>query len=117
MSEKMRNPPVYYTLTQAQFNPITAMSKYITDIQDKLRLTGYTLFEEQKISQLRFQSSVSAKAEFVELPMWKFTKADQSAGFILGQSSFGYHTTHYETHKTFFNEFLSGLKIVHGTGL
>ncbi len=82
MSEKMLNAPVYYTLTQAQFNPVAAMAKYIDEIQDKLRLNGYTLFEAQKITQLRFQSpsSASTKAEFVELPIRQFTKANQSAG-------------------------------------
>lgn len=115
MSEKMLHAPVYYTLTQAQLNPVEAMAKYINEIQDKLRLNGYTLFEAQKITQLRFQSSSSpsTKAEFVELPIWHFTKANQSAGFILGQSSLAFHTTHYETHKQFFNEFLLGLEIIH----
>ncbi len=115
MSEKMLNAPVYYTLTQAQFNPVAAMEKYIDEIQDKLRLSGYTLFEAQKITQLRFQSSSSAstKAEFVELPIWQFTRANQSAGFTLGKSSLAFHTTRYETHKQFFNEFLSVLEIVH----
>lgn len=115
MSEKMRNAPVYYTLSQAQFNPVAAMTKYINEIQDTLRLIGYTRFDEQKIRQLRFQStsSSSTKAEFVESPIWQFIKADQSAGFVLGQYSLAFHTTCYETHKKFFSEFLTGLEIVH----
>jgi uncharacterized protein (TIGR04255 family) len=68
MSEKMLNAPVYYTLTQAQFNPVAAMAKYIDEIQDKLRLNGYTLFEAQKITQLRFQSSSSASTK-AKIPM------------------------------------------------
>ncbi len=51
MSEKMRNAPLYYTLAQAQFNPVAAMTKYINKIQDRLRIDGCTLFEMQKISQ------------------------------------------------------------------
>ena len=41
MSKKSTNPPVFYTIVQAQFNPIAAMVNYINEIQDKLRFDGY----------------------------------------------------------------------------
>ena len=53
MSERMSNAPVYYALAQARFNPIAAMSKYIEQIQDRLRQEGYPLFERQQVMRLR----------------------------------------------------------------
>jgi len=114
MNRKMSNPPVYYALAQVQFNPIAAMESYIKQIQDKLRLEGYTLFEEKKNAQLHFEASTSPpQARIIEIPMWCITKPDQTAGFIIGQSYLTYHTTHYTTHDQFFNELLLGLKTIH----
>ncbi len=115
MKQKLSNAPVYYVLAQAQFNPIAAMVDYINQIQDKLRQAGYTLFELQKITQLRFETTASspAKAEMIDLPVWCIKKPDQTAGFTLGQSSITYQTTHYQTHEQLFAELLFGLKIVH----
>lgn len=115
MSKKSITPPVFYTIAQAQFNPITAMANYIDKIQDKFRLDGYTRFEAQKIPQLQFNPSAQGKAEVVELPIWRITLSDRKSGFILTQSSLIYHTTHYQTHHQLFVNFLSGLQIVDST--
>lgn len=113
MSKKATNPPVFYTIVQAQFNPIAAMINYINEIQDKLRLDGYTLFDQQKITQLQFDTAVPGKAEVVEHPIWRITKSDRKSGFILSQSHLVYHTTHYQTHNEFFENFLLGLQKIH----
>lgn len=109
MKGKWSNAPVYYTIAQAQFNPIAAMTNYINEIQDSLRFEGYTLFDQQKVTQLTFEDS-QTKAEVVELPIWRITHSDRKSGFILGQSHLAYHTTHYHTHDEFFNAFLLGLE-------
>ena len=113
MSKKSSNPPVYYTIVQAQFNPIAAMANYINEVQDKLRFDGYTLFDQQKITQLHFETSLLGKAEVIEHPIWRITKNDRKSGFILSQSHLVYHTTYYQTHDEFFDDFLSGLKKMH----
>ena len=48
----MSNAPVYYALAQAHFNPVAAMSKYVDQIQDRLRREGYPLFEPQQVTHL-----------------------------------------------------------------
>ena len=116
MNKKLSNPPVYYTIAQAQFNPVAAMESYINEIQDKLRRDGYTLFQSQKVSYLHLDTSLSTsfpKPEVRESPIWRMTKSDQKSGFILSQSHLTYHTTHYETHTQFFDAFLKGLQTVH----
>lgn len=113
MSRKSTNPPVFYTIIQVQFSPIAAMANYINDIQDKLRFDGYTLFDQQKITQLQFDATLPGKAEVVEHPIWRITKSDRKSGFILSQAHLVYHTTHYQTHNEFFENFLLGLQKIH----
>lgn len=109
----MSNAPVYYALAQVKFNLVANIDSYIHLIQDKFRLSAYTLFETQKIAQLQFGTSQSSEAKIINLPLWSIAKSDQTAGFVLGQSHLGYHTTHYQTHEELFSELLLGLKIVH----
>lgn len=108
MKGKLSNPPVYYTIAQAQFNPIAAMANYVNELQNSFRLQGYTLFDQEKVTQLIFREF--PKAEVVEIPIWRITAPDKKSGFILSQSHLAYHTTHYQDHNQFFDIFLLGLK-------
>ncbi|WP_320150621.1 TIGR04255 family protein [uncultured Tolumonas sp.] len=108
----MANPPVYYALAQVQFNPIAAMSKYVDEIQDLLRIKGYTLFEAQTSIQLQLLSPNQAPTQAQHMT-WFFTKEDRTAGIILTTATLAFHTTHYETSHEFLESLLEALKTVH----
>lgn len=112
----MSNAPVYYALAQAQFNPVAAMSKYVDQIQDRLRREGYPLFEPQQVTHLVVPTpgqTQQAEPQIAHTVSWLITRSDRTAGFILAPSAITYHTTHYETHKEFIPELLRGLAAVH----
>lgn len=118
MNERMSNAPVYYALAQARFNPISAMSKYVSDIQDRLRREGYPLFAVQQVNQLVVHATdegAPAEPQLSQSVSWLITRSDRTAGFILGTESISYHTTSYETHNEFIPELLRGLNAVHQT--
>jgi uncharacterized protein (TIGR04255 family) len=115
-NEVMANAPVFYALAQAQFNPIAAMAKYVSDVQDILRHQGYTEFEPQTLTQLQFSPApgqAPTSPEATQVTRWLITKPDRTAGFILGQSALSYHTTHYEGRHQFLPQLLLGLEAVH----
>jgi uncharacterized protein (TIGR04255 family) len=113
MTKHAPAPPLYYALAQAHFNPITAMSNYIELIQNKMRLEGYTLFTPQEFNHLTFNQDVQPQATVMKLPVWRFTKQDHTAGFVLTPTSLAYHTTHYTTHEQFLGDFLLALEWIH----
>lgn len=116
MSERMSNAPVYYALAQAQFNPVAAIAKYVDEVQDLLRLDGYTLFEPQQVAHLQLAASsgqAATEPQVAHTTSWLITKGDRSSGFILNAASITFHTTHYETSSEFIPELLRGLKAVH----
>lgn len=116
MSERMSNAPVYYALAQAQFNPVAAMSKYVDQIQDRLRREGYPLFEPQQVTHLVVPGPGQAQLsepQITHTVSWLITRGDRTAGFILAPSAITYHTTHYDTHNEFIPELLRGLTAVH----
>lgn len=112
----MSNAPVYYALAQARFNPVAAMSKYVDQIQDRLRREGYPLFESQQVTHLVVPGpglALQAEPQVAQAPQWLLTRGDRTAGFILAPSAITYHTTHYDTHNVFIPELLRGLAAVH----
>jgi uncharacterized protein (TIGR04255 family) len=112
----MSNAPVYYALAQAHFNPVAAMSKYVDQIQDRLRREGYPLFEPQQVTHLVVvgpDKVQQAEPQIMHSVSWLITRSDRTAGFILAPSAITYHTTHYDTHNEFIPELLRGLAIVH----
>lgn len=116
MTERMSNAPVYYALAQAHFNPVAAMSKYVDQIQDRLRREGYPLFEPQQVTHLVLPApglAQQAEPQIAHTVLWLITRSDRTAGFILAPSAITYHTTHYDTHNEFIPELLRGLAAVH----
>jgi uncharacterized protein (TIGR04255 family) len=92
------------------------MSKYVDQIQDRLRREGYPLFEPQQITHLVVPGpgqTQQAEPQIKHTFSWLITRSDRTAGFILAPSAITYHTTHYETHKAFIPELLRGLAAVH----
>jgi uncharacterized protein (TIGR04255 family) len=114
----MSNAPVYYVLAQARFNPVAAMTKYVDQIQDRLRREGYPLFEPQQFTQLLVPGPGQAQPQPPQIQQtvsWLMTRGDRSSGFVLAPSMLIYHTTHYQTHGEFISELLRGLTAVHET--
>ena len=116
MAEKLANAPVYYAISQAQFNPVPAMHKYVDEIQDVLRRRGFILFEPQQQMQLQIPAEMGgafAEPQVTQTWLWLLTKEDRSSGFILNANSLSFHTTHYETSQEFIPELLVGLAAIH----
>ena len=100
-TERMTNAPVYYALVQVKFTPVAAMSKYVPEIQDALRVEGFPLFELDNSTRLKFEIKNQNEPpvhSFENVSEWLMVSADKHSGFILGQDFITFHTTNYVTH-------------------
>ncbi len=115
MSVLLSNAPVYYALAQARFNPVAAMAKFSSEIQDRMRLSGYTVFETDETQSIDFGDITQAHAKPVitTSPNWFFTKPDRSCGYVLGPDFLVFQSTEYIQKEHFFEELCAGIKIVH----
>lgn len=114
-SERMSNAPVYYALVQVKFTPVAAMSKYVPEIQDALRLEGFPLFETQNTTELKFEIKNPNEPplhSFVPVTNWLMVNPEKTAGFVLGDDYITFHTTDYDTHEPFISALLLGLSKV-----
>lgn len=114
-SERMSNAPVYYALVQVKFTPVAAMSKYVPDIQDALRVEGFPLFEVSNTTQLKFEirnPNEPPVHSFEPVTSWLMIDADRRAGFVLGNDFITFHTTDYDNHVPFISSLILGLSKV-----
>lgn len=117
MGHRMTQAPVYFTLVQARFNPITALDSYVQRIQDRLRLKGFPDFQQGVLPIINFNMGNPNEPRPSQVPVsllarYSFSNMNKTAGFVLDQGSLLFQTTDYDVFKSFSNQFLNGLKIV-----
>lgn len=116
MGAKMNNAPVFYTLAQIHFNPISVMGDYIPKIQERLRRTGFPDFRKEVMHRIEFrQIEEQPEVQTPAATRWSFINSKGTEGYILYADSIVYHTTHYDTFPYFLERLLEGLDLVHGT--
>ncbi len=107
--------PVFYTLAQVQFNPITKMSDYVAPLQEHLRRNGFPDFRTD--SQIEFAirrlDESHPDVQQQQHIRWSFTNSDRTEGYQLSGSTLVFHTTIYDTFQDFLEKAMLGLKLVH----
>ena len=112
-------PPVFFTLVIVKHEPIAKLDKYVPDVQDALRKSGFTgqmmRFEvtKQPVPSLVVSPAIPSSDTFVETSYRIFT-ADQRTAFTFNdQGIFAYHTASYTTRAALFERVRMGLELFH----
>lgn len=115
MSAKLAKAPVYYALVQVKFNPVALMPKFANELQDRLRKSGFPIFEIVQSHQIEF-GDLTKNPDFTpnvtQTPNWFFTSEDKFSGYVLGTDFLTFQTTNYSTHAEFFASFCEGLTLL-----
>lgn len=110
MGEKLRNPPLYFTLTQIQFNEIINFDDYLPALRAKLVDVGFADLKKNTI-----QTMVIEHWQPDAVP--KITKNDQiialdvtgETSFIIDNNSLTLQTTNYQSFTEFMKLFVKVL--------
>lgn len=114
MGQQLKNPPVYFTVAQARFNPLLKLVDYLPAIQDALRKAGYPAFTKHTSFALQFGvQDGQAVPQPVPLELYAFANIGQTHVFTLGSDTLTFQSTSYGTFETFSTQFLDGLSILH----
>jgi len=112
MGQKMKKPPIFYTIGQIQFSPVLGMAKFVPDIQESLR-GKFPDFREENIATLQMRlAEGSPPPTQVISHRWQFTDLKKTSGYILRPESLVFHTTAYEDSEHFLTMVLEGIKLV-----
>lgn len=107
--------PVFYTLAQIQFNPISQMSDYVARLQERLRRSGFPDFrtEHQFDLGIRRLEELQAEVQTQQQIRWSFTNVDCTEGYLLLKNAIVFHTTNYDVFEDFLKKTITGLELVH----
>jgi uncharacterized protein (TIGR04255 family) len=115
MGQKMKKPPIFYTIGQIQFNPILGMVKFIPEIQESFR-SQFPDFQIRRIAnvQLRIagEGFPEPAATAATQEQWQFTDSKRTSGYLLRPSALVFHTTAYEDSEHFLQKVLDGVSVV-----
>lgn len=114
VAPKMSLAPVFYTLAQVQFNPITQMPGYVDNLQERLRHSGFPDFraENQVKLTIRRLDEPQAELQHQQNKCWSFTNIQRTEGYLLLSNALTFHTTTYNTFADFSQKIISGLTLV-----
>ncbi len=116
MGQKLKNPPIFFSVIQARFNPLFALESYAAQIQDRLRQEGFP--DASKNPFATFSLNVLAGAQIpgpipvTQSVRYIFGNMEKTSGFVLDKSALTFQTTSYDTFEVFLDQFLMGLRIV-----
>lgn len=115
MGTKLTFAPVFYTLAQFKFNPITQIAEYVPRIQEHLRHSGYPDFQQENLVTLNIRRTDDPQPEMqnIQSTRWSFTDAKGHEGYLLFSDSLIFHTTEYVSFDSFSKRALDGLQLVH----
>jgi len=118
MSKKLTNAPLYYTVSQVQFNPIMNLEGYIPAIQAKMREAHFPDFKQEVFQRLVFPFSAMGQGQTAAPTVtpqvrYLFGDIDGLTVFLLETNNLSLQTTNYDTFETFSATLLKGLGILH----
>jgi uncharacterized protein (TIGR04255 family) len=115
MGIALKNPPVYFTLAQVKFNPVSTLETYIESIQEKFRVTNFPDYQVQQDVTIQVTIGTDGQQAPTQAVQksFLFGDIDKTHVFVLSQQGLTLQSTNYGTFKAFSETFLSGLKLVH----
>ena len=115
MGTPLKNPPVYLTLAQVQFNPILQLQQFLPKTQESFRQADYPDFQHQRNTsiQITAQDGRPPVPVPVQHEIFLFGNIEKTHQFILTGQSLTLQLTNYDRFEAFSACFLKGLSIVH----
>src|ERR1039458_266242 len=115
MGTPLKNPPVYFTLAQVQFNPILKLPDYLPAIQEGFRKIGFPDYTAQKMFALHIavQNGQPVPAMPGVVDRFAFRNAEMTQSFLLDADKLIFQSTDYGRFEAFSGHLLQGLGILH----
>lgn len=112
MSTKLKNAPLYYVLADVRFGAVESMEKFIPEFQESLRNNNFPDFKEETVKNVNIRDIGDGQPiiNTDDRKRWIFNNIDITAGFILFHDRLIFHTTSYDTFKTFSEDLRTGLE-------
>jgi uncharacterized protein (TIGR04255 family) len=113
MGKPLKNPPVYFTVAQARFNPVLNLKEYLPAIQESMRLAGYPVFQAANVFVVTFVTDGQPTPTPAQHEKYIIGTADERHNFVLTHNALTLQSTDYGNFEAFSDKFAKGLQLVH----
>jgi uncharacterized protein (TIGR04255 family) len=107
---KLSGSPLVFVLGQVRFETILTMDKVIPEIQEELRLAGFTGYSERMIEITR--ALPDGKEAMERIPQWEFIHTDKRRSLLVDRASVTVQTTDYSSYEAFADDLHLVLDVV-----
>jgi uncharacterized protein (TIGR04255 family) len=108
-NNKLSKNPLALVLIQTRFSPISNLDKYIPDIQDDLRRTGFPYMTQKTGMRL---DVMPEEIKQTSMAQWVFETVDKGTSLILDERQVLLQTVQYDSFELFIKQYLAILDIV-----
>jgi len=120
MGKKLSKAPVYYTVTQVQFNPILNLNAFLPVLQAQMREIGFPDFNSQIYQNLIFpffqaEGGQAPAPSIASQVRYLFGDMDARTQFVLENNALSLQSTAYDTFESFRQLLQRGIQIVDAT--
>jgi uncharacterized protein (TIGR04255 family) len=114
MGIPLKNPPVYFTLAQVQFNPILKLPDFLPAIQEGFRKIGFPDYTMQKmfVLNLAVQNGLQVPAMPGLVDRFVFRNVERTKSFLLDPDKLIFQSTDYGRFEAFSGHLLQGLELL-----
>lgn len=98
---RLSRSPLVYVIIQVRTAAVVSLERYIPEIQESLRRSGFPKFIKSKIHEIKFQSETEPTASTFD--RFEFQSRNGRTGVVLTTNAVALHTSDYQH----FDEFLA----------
>jgi uncharacterized protein (TIGR04255 family) len=106
--------PLIYVVAQVSISAVVAIERYVPEIQERLRMSGYPSYTNVQVPEIIFEA-VGAGPVVTTLSRYEFQNKSERTGIVLTPKSIAVHTNQYTTFDEFCAVIEMALETVHTT--
>jgi uncharacterized protein (TIGR04255 family) len=109
---KLPQSPLIYVVAQVNISAVVAIERYVPEIQEKLRKSGFPGYANMQVPELVFEAP-GARPVISPLSRFEFLDKEERTAIVLTPKSIAVHTNHYSTFDEFHAIITMALETVH----
>lgn len=113
MGTKLRSAPVFFTLAQVRFNSVLALDRYLPEVQDGLRETGFPAYKPSTTQVFQITADGDG-IQALQQPRIRhiFQNKQQTAAILLDTDALTFELSDYPVFDQFARSFGDALRVV-----
>jgi uncharacterized protein (TIGR04255 family) len=108
---RLPKSPLIYVVAQVNISAVVAIERYVSEIQEKLRKSGFPGYAHMQVPEFTFETP-GARPVVSTLSRYEFQDREERTAIVLTPKSIGVHTNQYATFDDFHGIIATALETI-----